>query len=188
MRRLVICFALAGLALGGCGDDEATSGAVATTADGDHFSTLDASGDSYLDADEIAEWVDDKGPFRSWDADADSELDRDEIAGNAFSLWDSDNNGKISKQEWEHGTDLWYPSNVAVRAYGDWDGDGDSELDADEFKEKFDASALGESWRADPLSAVTFKKAYFELYDLDDDGRVTRTEWSEGSRSFGIAA
>ncbi len=186
-RTLVICVALAGLVLASCGDDDGTSEAVETTTVVEDFSTLDASGDSYLDVDEIAEWVDDKGPFRSWDEDADSELDRDEISGNAFSLWDSDNNGRISEQEWKRGTDLWYPDKVTVRVFGDWDGDGDSELDGDEFKERFDVSALGESWQTDTLGAETFKKAYFELYDVNDDGRVSRAEWTDGSRNFGIA-
>lgn len=186
-RAVAICLTVVALALGACGNDDSDTASVATTPGADDFTTLDASGDSYLDADEIAEWVDDRGPFRSWDEDADSELDRDEITGNAFSLWDSDNNGKISQPEWERGTDLWYPKDTEVRVYSDWDGDGDSEIDADEFKEEFDSSALGESWRTDTLSADTFKKAYFELYDVDDDGRVSLSEWTGGSRTFGIA-
>ncbi len=186
MRRTIAAFvALATVALGGCGDDNNTAASVDVTVD--EFSTLDASGDSYLDADEVAEWVDDKGVFRSWDEDADSELDRDEIAGNAFSLWDRDGNGRVSQQEWETATDLWYPSGANFRVYRDWDGDGDSELDADEFREEFDTSTLGESWRVDTFNAETFKQAYFELYDVDDDGRVSRTEWIDGSRMFGIA-
>ncbi len=184
LRRTVALVALASLAVAGCGDDDTAASVDATT---DEFSTLDASGDSYLDTDEVAEWVDDTGVFRSWDEDADSELDRDEIAGNAFSLWDSDNNGTVSQQEWETATDLWYPGGANFRVFRDWDGDGDSELDADEFREEFDASTLGESWRVDAFDAETFKKAYFELYDLDDDGRVTRSEWIDGSRTFGIA-
>ena len=67
----------------------------------------------------------------------------------------------------------------------DWDGDGDSELDADEFKERFDSSVLGESWRAGTLDERTFKQAYFELYDTDDDGRVSQSEWTTGSAVFG---
>ncbi len=182
---IAIFFAVAGLALGGCGDDDSTVGSVATTNPADEFATLDASGDSHLDADEIAEWVDDRAPFRSWDVDADSELDRDEIAGNAFSLWDANNDGKISQKEWNSGTDVWYPSNAEFGVFSDWDGDGDSELDADEFKEAFDSSALGESWRMDPLNPETFKRAYFDLYDVDDDGRVSRSEWTDGARVFG---
>ncbi len=184
-NTIATCVALAVLVLGGCGDDDSPAASVDETVD--EFTTLDTSGDSYLDTDEIAEWVDDKGTFRSWDEDVDSELDRDEIAGNAFSLWDSDGNGTVSQQEWQTATDLWYPSGANFRVYSDWDGDGDSELDADEFREEFDSSTLGESWRADTLNAETFKKAYFELYDLDDDGRVSRSEWMDGSRMFGAA-
>ncbi len=178
------------LALSGCGDesdDPAAAPPTAPTSDQDQFSTLDANGDSYLDVDEVAEWKDREGVFTKWDADVDSELDRDEIAGNAFSLWDADRNGKISQDEWKQGTDLWYPRGVDFRVYGDWDRDGDSELDVDEFKERFDFSALGESWKARSVDKQTFKKAYFELYDSDDDGKVSASEWTQGSRIFGIA-
>ncbi|MDP8976392.1 MAG: EF-hand domain-containing protein [Actinomycetota bacterium] len=176
------------LVLVGCGDDseDPVGAGPTTTVDTAQFSTLDRNGDSYLDVDEVAEWKDRDSVFAKWDADADSELDRDEIAGNAFSLWDADRNGKISQQEWKQGAELWYPRGVDYGVYGDWDRDGDSELDADEIKEKFDFSVLGESWRARPISRETFKKAYFELYDSDDDGKVSTSEWTQGSRVFGI--
>jgi Ca2+-binding EF-hand superfamily protein len=167
-------------------DVEETSPATESPAADPRFATLDANGDSYLDADEVAEWEDAPGVFRSWDADRDSELDEDEIAGNAFNSWDIDNNGKISEQEWEESTGLWYPTDTNLATFGDWDNDGDSELDTDEFAESFDSSALGESWNVDTLDEETFKTAYFELYDTNDDGRVTRSEWTEGSRAFGI--
>ncbi len=177
------------LVLSGCGGDDDPAAAPTTTVavDNNEFSTLDRNGDSYLDVDEVAEWKDRDGVFTAWDADVDSELDRDEIAGNAFSLWDADRNGKISQDEWRQATDLWYPRDVDFRVYGDWDLDGDSELDVDEFKERFDYSALGESWRSSSLDKETFKKAYFELYDTDDDGKVSAAEWRQGSRAFGIA-
>lgn len=191
MRKSIATVALAvSLALSGCGDDADDVTVAPTTAppaERNEFSTLDRNGDSYLDADEVAEWRDRDGVFTRWDADADSELDRDEIAGNAFSLWDADNNNKISQEEWRQGTDLWYPQGVDVRVYSDWDRDGDSELDTDEFKERFDFSALGESWTAPSLDKESFKNAYFELYDTDDDGRVSVSEWTQGSRTFGIA-
>ena len=169
-----------------CGDDEPE----ATADDADTavtFSTLDASGDSYLDADEIAEWVDDEGIFTRWDADADSELDRDEIVGNAFELWDANGDGHLTQAEWKSGSDLWYPNELELSTFGDWDGDGDSELDVDEVREKFDLSALGEAWTADAYNAETFKKLYFELYDIDGDGKVTEDEWTAGSVQFGAA-
>ncbi len=186
-RSMVVAGLTLALALPGCGDDSENLATPTTVAPADtnQFSTLDRNGDSYLDLDEVAEWRDREGVFTRWDADRDSELDRDEIAGNAFSLWDGDHNGTISQDEWRQATDLWYPRGVNFRVYSDWDRDGDSELDADEFKERFDYSALGESWKAGPLNKETFKKAYFELYDTDDDGRVSASEWTQGSRIFG---
>lgn len=188
MKKLV---AIAGvsvaLVLVGCGDDAEEPAAPVTTAtvDAGRFSALDANGDSYLDVDEVAEWKDREDVFTRWDADKDSELDRDEIAGNAFSLWDADRNGRISETEWKQGTDLWYATRVDHRVYGDWDRDGDSELDLDEFKERSDFSALGESWDARLMDKQTFKNAYFELYDTNDDGKVSTSEWTQGSRLFG---
>ena len=157
----------------------------ATTTD---FGTLDANGDSYLDDDEIAESADVDSVFDSWNADADSELDRDQIPGNAFRLWDRDGNKKISEQEWRSGTELWYPEDVDVVVFDDADGDGDSELDADEFEERFDISGLGEAWTPRSFDKASFKRAYFELYDINDDGRVSKAEWEYGATAFGTPA
>ena len=170
--------ALAGLAPA-CGDDD-------EAAADDAFPTLDRSGDSYLDVDEVAEWVDDEGVFAAWDVDADSELDGDEVAGNAFGLWDADGNGLITEDEWRTGSETLLPDADPV-PLNDWDGDGDSELDLDEFSEEFDASILGESWASDPLDEETFASAYFELYDADADGKVSAGEWEIGSSRFGTS-
>lgn len=183
-----------GLLLGACGDDgdaEVTapeSGQTSATegsAEESAFATLDGNGDSYLDSDEIAEWVDERGTFEEWDADADSELDYDEIAGNAFAKWDRDDNGKLTEYEWKRGVDFWYPLDREVVAIADWDGDGDSELDADEFREAFDSSAAGETWKYDRLDKKKFKTAYFDLYDRDDDGKVSEAEFEQGASVFG---
>lgn len=177
------------LAFGACsdGNDDAAPPDDVAVGAASEFSTLDASGDSYLDVDEVAEWVDDEGIFTAWDEDVDSELDRDDIAFNAFDLWDADKNGKVDAEEWKKGTDLWYPENATLAVFGDWDGDGDSELDRDEFTESFDLSPLGEGWQVETFDETTFKTAYFQLYDSDGDGKVSEAEWTAGSAAFGIA-
>ena len=157
-------------------------------ATGGDFGTLDANGDSYLDNDEIREGADASGAFDAWNADADSELDPDQIVGNAFKLWDRDGNQKLSKEEWETGVELWYPDEAGIVVFDDFDGDGDSELDADEFSERFDVSALGEAWRSRTLDETEFKSAYFGLYDTNDDGRVSKDEWAYGPTAFGTPA
>ncbi|HEV2060617.1 MAG TPA: hypothetical protein VGR11_14775 [Solirubrobacteraceae bacterium] len=152
------------------------------------FGTLDANGDSYLDDDEIRESADVSDVFDTWNADADSELDRDQIAGNAFRLWDRDGNRRISEEEWRTGTELWYPEDVDVVVFDDADADGDSELDADEVAERFDVSGLGEAWTPSSFDESRFKRAYFSLYDTDDDGRVSKEEWEYGANAFGTPA
>lgn len=158
---------------------------AAATAAAPGFDTLDADGDSYLDGDEIRESADVPGQFDAWNADADSELDRDEIAGNTFRLWDRDGNKKISQEEWETAAELWYPDDAEIVVFDDADGDGDSEVDADEFAERFDVTALGEAWTPGTLEKSAFKRAYFGLYDTDDDGRVSEDEWDYGASAFG---
>lgn len=197
MMSRTVALVLAGslMFLGACNDDpeiEAGNGDTAVAGDSDEvtddFDTLDANGDSYLDTDEIAEWADDVGTFEEWDEDSDSELDPDEITGNAFDLWDSDDNGTIDETEWENSTEAWYPVDSDVIVHSDVDLDGDSEVDADEFAERFDFSVLGETWTSDTFDQDTFETAYFELYDADDDGMVTESEWSSGSVLFGTPA
>ena len=187
MKIRLGCLLIVGaLAFAGCGDDDPAVDAAVD--DPVSFGTLDANGDSYLDVDEIAESADDDRLFDAWDADADSELDPDEIAGNAFKLWDADGNGTVSEKEWRDGTALWYPDGARLAVFSDWDGDGDSELDADEVTERFDVSALGEAWTSGSVGKSTFREAYFDLYDANDDGRVSEPEWRTGSAVWGTTA
>lgn len=183
---IAIAFALA-LGLTACADDPEPDLAVDPTtvepADTE-FDTLDTSGDSYLDVDEVAEWAEGTEVFGDWDLDGNSELDRGEITGGAFELWDTDDNDIVSQAEWEDGVDLWYPDDADSVVFSDLDNDGDSELDVDEFSENVDLSPVGESWTADTLDEATFGDAYFELYDLDNDGRVSEDEWSSGVAVF----
>lgn len=191
MRKCLLAAAVTLAAvLPACADEPDAAGGAVEPAGQDavvsyEFDTLDRSGDSYLDVDEVAEWVDGSGTFEDADADADSELDADEIAGNAFELWDGDDNGTISEEEWKTAADLWYPQQSDVTVFSDWDGDGDSELDADEFTERWDVSAMGESWQVVPLGKEQFKESYFALYDADEDGKVSEFEWRDGAMIYG---
>ena len=196
-RFLVGAAAIAiSVSLAACGDDDdetAVEDVVTddvdspTSPDGDawQFGTLDENGDSYLDTDEVAEGLDRTGIFEDWDEDADSELDADEIAGNAFEHWDADRSGSISMEEWESAARRWYPDGSHVEVFNDYDGDGDSELDADEFSERFDTSILGESWQTSSVDEDRFASGYFELYDTNDDGKVDEGEFTSGSAVWG---
>ncbi len=182
-----VLFALA-VMLAACGDAPQSAADLAGDDNAFDFDTLDKSGDSHLDPDEVAEYAD--RTFENWDADADSELDADEIAGNAFDLIDADEDGAVSKNEWESGAEFWYPrhSDALVRVFEDADGDGDSELDVDELKESLDVSVLGEAWSHLPVPEPSFEKGYFKLHDSDDDGRLTEEEWRSGLSALRASA
>lgn len=66
-------------------------------------------------------------------------------------------NKKIDESEWRREPNLWYPDGVTHTTYADWDGEGDSELDLDEFAERFDFSALGKhpAWPTPGLDRYT---------------------------------
>ncbi len=196
MRKVIaVGLAAAMLFLGACDEEpepeDEITGDNAVSEDVDPargFGTFDANGDSYLDSDELAEWADDEGTFNDWDADTDSELDPDEITANAFEIWDTDANDSITEEEWENSAQLWYPNETDVIVFNDVDEDGDSEVDVDEFAERFDYSVIGETWTRDTFDEDTFENAYFELFDMDNDGRVSETEWNDGVAMLGTAA
>lgn len=189
MRKLIAVGLLVSLlAVAGCADEPDVEPGAAdsdVTEDVADFDTLDANEDSSLDADELAEWTDDVGTFEEWDIDSDSELDTDEISRNTFEVWDQDRDGIISEEEWQRSAQTWYPNDPDLIVFQDVDGDGDSEIDADEFAEGFDFSVLGESWTSDSLDKEAFGTAYFELFDADNDGQVSEAEWESGFAIFG---
>lgn len=188
MKRIAlsICAGLF-LALASCGDDEpaVVDAPAAQSEEDDEFEVLDANDDEFLDVDEIPE-NEGREVFLAWDTDRNAVLDRDEIHGTAFKLWDINRDGRISEAEWTQNADVWY-SRPVVEAFADWDNDGDSELDADEFSERFDLSAVGDRWAGETLEEAAFKDAYFELYDANNDGRVSRLEWQTGKAIWGTA-
>lgn len=148
------------------------------------FETLDADGDSYLDADELAEWVDDEGMFTRWDIDGDSEVDADEVNEAIYTILDLDDDDVLSEAEWTTGAMYLYPDDVDPGIFTDWDLDGDSELDLDEVAEGLDVTNWNEDWygAADPvLGYDEFIDRFYTLWDLDDDGLLDTVEYHGGA-------
>ncbi len=187
MRMRVLALLVTGLLpLAACdtdGAEEMEELEPATTMEPPAFETLDLDGDSYLDADELAAWVDDEGVFTRWDIDADSELDADEINESVYMIWDADEDTVIVESEWETGVDHVYPGALDPGAFQDWDLDGDSELDADEVAEGLDATSWNEYWyEADAVIGFDeFMDMYFALWDRDGDGRIDAVEYETGA-------
>lgn len=166
-------------------DAEAAEEMAMAAPEPDAFATADADEDAYLEVDEISLWFDEAGILERWDVDRDSLVSRQEVLAHSFGLWDRDGDHALTEVEWQRGVDQWFPGDAEPIVFADWDDDGDSELDADEFNESFDVSVLGELWIED-LDRAVFKNAYFELYDLNDDGRVSRLEWDAALEFHGV--
>jgi len=184
MRMRVLALFVTGLLpFAACDADGAEEMEPAATMEPPAFATLDLDGDSYLDADELAEWVDDEGVFTRWDIDADSELDADDIDESVYTIWDADEDTVIVESEWETGVDYLYPDALDPGTFQDWDLDGDSELDADEVAEGLDATNWNEYWyEADAVIGFDeFMDMYFALWDRDGDGRIDSVEYESGA-------
>lgn len=143
------------------------------------FDMLDADRDSYLDMAEMPALVH-RGVFKDWDADADSALDRNEIADTAFQVFDDDGNGVVTGREWVANAPRWLPRGTTVEPLLEFDADGDSELDVDEFAAILGGATFGDVWADAPLDEARFAEAYFGVYDLDDDGQVSHAEFESG--------
>lgn len=191
---LALCLGFFAWTAAGCAEGESaedrtmtseTEPAEMAAPEPDVFVQLDTDASEYLTPDELSLWFDTEGILERWDIDRDSIVSKEEVLSHSFGLWDRDGNGVIDETEWKRATEAWYPADAEPIVFADWDDDGDSELDADEFNEAFDLSVLGEIWIGD-LDRDVFKNAYFELYDLNDDGQVSEIEWNAALEFHGV--
>jgi len=139
----------------------------------------DRNEDRGLDREEFGEWS------RSRSATAGTGLDRDRFSQRVVLIWDSDDDDLVDEDEWREGLNALY-GDGDHGVWADWDGDGDSELDANEVAEALETKNLYDRVDLDRDALIDDEELadwFFDVIDLNDDDVVDTTEWDSASAS-----
>lgn len=84
---------------------------------------------------ELLDSVEEEG-FSRWDREGDGQLNPDEFysyAGEFFEQWDKDADAALKRGEWKSGVSQHYGFREYVGEFGEWDLNGNQNLDKNEF-------------------------------------------------------
>jgi hypothetical protein len=84
------------------------------------------------------------GNIREWDNTGDGRFDAAEFYVVLFHIWDRNHDGTINQDEWEYGTTNFLSdyNREELGDFGDWDEDGNNELDINEFARGIESAEL----------------------------------------------
>lgn len=161
----------------GVSDDVADLESDAPLADAEYdYGEWDVDSNRTLSREEFGTWAGEQG----W-----GEMDREAFATETTELWDADDDDLIGEDEWNEATDR-FGDDIDVGTWSDWDGDGDSELDANEVREGLERSGIYDRIDGDADAVFDDEELadfWFDLWDADDDLEIDTTEWDWGSRA-----
>jgi len=178
------------------------------------FKRLDANEDGVITSDEVAAMIEKMGRwrgrggeamFRRWDTNKDGRISREEwkVAPEMFERFDRNKDGSISADEVmlfqkrgrraRRGPDVRSGKNSA-HFLADYDKNRDGQVGKDEFPHErrfaeIDADSNGVLSKAEIEEAMDkrmreSKLGFFERFDLDGDGKVTRSEFTGPASAF----
>lgn len=100
----------------------------------------------------------------------------------AYSRWDKNGDGYVTPDEWDSNVTTWYGPNVTTyKTYADWDRNHNGKLDEQEFNRVMNETDLYKTWNVQTttIPTATTVDATFATYDLNGDGSITPSEWSQ---------
>ena len=150
----------------------------------------DGNGDGIIDETEFREGFVGEGVFDRWDEDADGMIGSEELADGLYGLWDADDDGELSVDEWDAGVDLWLGEETVDLSVEAWDEDSDGVVSRFEFSEalattnlldRFDAADADGFLGEDELTS-----GLFDVADVDDDAALGPDEdsWLTDAAEF----
>lgn len=195
---------VAALALGACGPDEVevvdepVVGEVGvgegvapvvgeTTTPVAGFEQWDADRSGSLASNEFGGWVRDGGVFNRWSG-GDTGIDTNEFGAGALGLWDRDRDSRVTETEWNDGVRGWYDDD-SYGAFGDWDVNDDTFLDAGEIGGGFERTNRWSAWdtnRNSMLEENEFGEGAFGAWDANNDAMLDTNEWNTGYGLWGM--
>jgi hypothetical protein len=148
---------------------------------GSTFARVDRNGDGKLGFEAFHSGLSEHYYFRQGlDLDGDSIVLQVELATALFELWDTDDDRRVSQDEWAGGMAIWFPDRVDSARFEDWDTDQDDSLDVIELGEGGASSGAFDAYDTDQdgtTSAREVSRYLFDRWDVNGDGVIEATEW-----------
>ena len=148
---------------------------------GSTFERIDRDGDGRLSFDGFHRGLSEHYYFRQGlDLDGDGVVLQVELATALFELWDANDDGDVSRQEWTEGIAVWFPDRSADLDFDDWDLDHDGVLSVIELGEGAVGSSTFSAYDIDDDKTIETRELsqyLFEQWDANGDGVIDATEW-----------
>lgn len=140
----------------------------------------DPDANGVLDEAEFTEGFLEADIFERWDLDGDDLIGFSELAAGLYALWDANDDGKLSIEEWDDAVDLWFGEQAVNLSVDTWDPDGDGVISLAEFADGLQQSDLlarldtanGDSL----LGEEELATGLFDVIDIDADAVVREEE------------
>jgi hypothetical protein len=115
------------------------------------------------------------GNLRQWDNSGDGRFDAAEFYVVLFHIWDRNHDGIIDSDEWEYGTNNFLSdyNRDEFGDFGDWDEDGNNELDVNEFARGIESAEL---YNASPRPETDGQRLEQEDADQMEQGVAPRQD------------
>jgi hypothetical protein len=146
------------------------------------YNEYDLNSDGEVTQSEFIQAMDEVDFFQ--DINDDNIYSEDDIYIGYYNLWDLDDDGYLSEEEWDKGSALYF-DNQDISPYGPyegWDMDNDLKLDENEFSEGMTQEDYLHEWNIDEDSGISEKEFYrmvFDYWDQNNDGIFSRSEYEE---------
>ena len=150
-------------------------------ATGSTFEQIDRNGDGKLGLEAFHKGLSVHYYFRQGlDLDGDEVVLHVELTTAFFELWDSDDDGSLTTDEWVRGLRIWLPDRSATARFEEWDLDDDQALSIVELGEGTLRSKIYDAYDANEDGVIETREISEYLHarwDANDDGFVELSEW-----------
>jgi Ca2+-binding EF-hand superfamily protein len=148
---------------------------------GSIFEQMDVNGDGKLGFEAFHEGLSFHYYFRQGlDLDGDGIMQPTELTTAFFEMWDVDDDGTLSPNEWRAGLAVWFPDRIPLLRFETWDLDRDGTLSVIELGEGALRSRIYDAYDANRNAIIETREAsvyLFAQWDTNHDGFVELEEW-----------
>ncbi len=149
------------------------------------FQDFDKNEDKVITEDEFSD-VFAANYYEDWNSEDDEYLDDEDFYNKTYQMWDTDDNNRLSKEEWTFGYDNYFGDYV-VTDYSAIDVDQDGFIEYNEFNNEMYGGKFYPSWDLDKsmdLNEEELSQGVFKHWDLDNNGTIENDEFNKFDTYF----